>query len=142
MLLAVSCDSSVVYSDDMRVDEQGWNAADALVFNMTADDTVNTFLCCLDIRNTFDYPFSNIYFNIKTIYPDGALAVDTNIQFVLADPDGRWRGKQSGKYIDGRYPFCYIHFPQKGNYRFEVSHAMRDTVLTGIKSVGMAVVSK
>lgn len=142
LLLAVACDRSVVYDEERRVDEKGWNAADSLVFNYEADDTSHTYLCCFDIRNLDDYPYSNIYFNIKTIYPDGAVAVDTNLQFILAEKDGRWLGRESGRYVDGRYPFCYFKFPQQGVYQFVLSHAMRDTILPGVKNVSFVILNK
>lgn len=142
LFLATACDRSVVYDEERRVDDQGWNAADSLVFNYEAEDTSNTYLCCFDIRNRDDYPYSNIYFNIKTIYPDGAVAVDTNLQFILAEKDGRWLGRESGHYIDGRYPFCYFKFPQKGAYQFVISHAMRDTLLTGVKNVSFVILNQ
>ena len=135
-----SCDSSIVYSEGQRVDEKGWSMDQALVFNCDVQDTSAPCICCIDLRNTDDYPFSNIYFFIKTIYPDGSVAVDTNIQFVLAENDGQWRGRRSGKYIDGRYPFCYFHFPQPGAYQFQISHAMRDTMLRGVKEVGLTII--
>ena len=137
-LFALSaCDRNVYYNENMRIDEKGWNMNDPLVFNLEADDTSNTFLCCLDIRNRNDYNYSNIYFYITPIYPDGSIAADTNIEFTLAERDGRWLGKENGRYVDGRYPFCYFHFPQQGSYQFVVRHAMRDTLLPGIKNVGM-----
>lgn len=145
LLLAIvlsSCDRSVVYNDSHRIADDGWNMNDELVFNYVADDTTRTYLCCIDIRNRIDYPYSNIYFFIKTIYPDGSVAVDTNIQFQLTQPDGQWLGRRSGRYVDGRYPFSYFHFPQKGAYQFIISHAMRDTILPGIEHVGMAIVSQ
>ena len=137
MLTLAACDSNVMYNENRRINEQGWNMDDSLVFNLEADDTNSTYLCCLDIRNRNDYPYSNIYFFITTIYPDGSVAADTNIEFVLAERDGRWLGKENGRYVDGRYPFCYFHFPQQGSYQFVVRHAMRDTLLPGIKNVGM-----
>ncbi|MBP5548288.1 MAG: gliding motility lipoprotein GldH [Bacteroidales bacterium] len=136
----ISCDRNVVFDEDRRVDEKGWHVSDALVFNYEATDTSNTFLCCIDLRNTIDYPFSNIYFSLKTIFPDGSVAADTNLHFILTEKDGRPLGRQNGRYIDGRYPFCYFHFPQQGVYQFVVEHAMRDTVLIGIKEVGISIV--
>ncbi len=137
--LLAACDSSVMYSDSKRIDDKGWNASDKLIFNCEVEDTTGNYLCCLDIRNSIDYSYSNIYFFIKTIYPDGTIAVDTNVEFSLAERDGRWRGRQSGRYIDGRYPLCAFHFPQKGIYQFVVSHAMRDTILAGMHDVGMTI---
>ncbi len=136
-LFAASCDRNELYNESRHIDEQGWNMDDKLVFDLEANDTNSTYLCCIDIRNRNDYPYSNIYFFITTIYPDGSVAADTNIEFKLAERDGRWLGKESGRYVDGRYPFCYFHFPQKGNYQFIISHAMRDTLLPGIKNIGL-----
>ena len=137
LLLLAGCDSNVLYNESFRIDENGWNANDTKVFNLKAEDTSSTFLCCIDLRNRNDYAFSNIYLSIKTIFPDGSVAADTNIEFVLAEPDGRWLGRETGRYIDGRYPFCYFHFPQAGAYQFVVGHAMRDSILPGIKDLGI-----
>ena len=140
-LFATACDSDIPYDEDLTVDEKGWHMDDKLVFNMEADDTSSTYLCCFDIRNSNDYPYSNIYLHLTTVYPDGAVATDTNIQFQLAQPDGQWLGRYTGRYVDGRYPFCFFHFPQKGSYQFIVSHAMRDTLLPGVKNIGITVMN-
>lgn len=137
LMLFTACDSTVLYDETARVDEKGWHYNDALTFNFSADDTTTTYTCYLDIRNRNDYPYSNIYLNIVTIYPDGAVAADTNLQFVLAQPDGQWLGRYNGRYVDGRYPFCRFRFPQQGSYQFVIRHAMRDTILPGILDVGM-----
>ncbi len=142
MLLLVAltlgaCDSSVLYDESHRVDEQGWRMDDSLVYNIETDDTTQTYLCCMDVRVRNDYPYANIYFFLSTIYPNGDIAVDTNIEFQLAAPDGKWLGKEQGRYVDGRYPFCYFHFPQPGRYQFVIRHAMRDTLLRGVKDIGM-----
>ena len=137
LLFVAACDSDELYNENHHIDEKGWHLDDKLVFNIDAEDTTQTYLCCLDIRNRNDYAFSNIYFYISTIYPDGSVAVDTNIEFQLAERDGRWLGKYNGRYVDGRYPFCYFHFPQKGSYQFIIQHAMRDTLLQGIKNIGL-----
>lgn len=135
--VAVGCSSGVLYDEWQHVDVRGWEAEESQVFNCHVEDTSQTYLCCIEIRNTEAYPYSNIYLNIKTIYPDGEIAVDTNLQFVLADPDGRWRGRKSGKYIDGRYPFCFFRFPECGDYQFVIGHAMRDSSLVGVREIGM-----
>ncbi len=136
-LAFVACDSSVLYNENFQVDEKGWDMNDPLVFNFEADDTTQTYLCCLDVRVRNDYPYANIYFFLSTVYPNGDVAVDTNIEFQLAAPDGKWLGKEQGRYVDGRYPFCYFHFPQQGRYQFKIRHAMRDTLLPGVKDVGL-----
>ncbi len=138
-LLLTGCDSSVMYHETKHIADDGWDMDDELVFNLETEDTASTYVCYIDLRNLNAYPYSNIYFNVKTLYPDGAVAADTNLEFTLAAPDGRWLGKTSGKYVDGRYPMCYFHFPQQGKYQFVIRHAMRDTVLQGVKDVALHV---
>ena len=140
--LTASCDRSVFFDQYAHVDEKGWEAKDALFFNVHADDTTQAYQCCVDLRNSVDYPFSNIYLSITTVFPDGGVAVDTNLEFVLAQPDGKWLGKQTGRYVDGRYPFGYMRFPKPGDYQFVISHAMRDSLLPGIKDLGLCLIGE
>ena len=65
-LFAASCDRNELYNESRHIDEQGWNMDDKLVFDLEANDTNSTYLCCIDIRNRNDYPYSNIYFFITT----------------------------------------------------------------------------
>ena len=137
VLTLTACDRNVLFDDSRHLDGDVWNSSELMVFNVEVSDTSSTYLCCFDLRNTNDYPFSNIFLSLKTVLPDGAVATDTNLEFILAEPDGRWLGKQTGRYIDGRYPFGYLRFPQQGLYQFSVGHAMRDTLLPGVKDVGL-----
>ncbi len=136
-LLLISCDRNVLFDQSQRVDGGGWPASQLLRFNVEATDTTSRYLCCIDLRNELDYPFSNIYLSIKTVYPDGSFSADTNIEFILAQPDGKWLGRQTARYVDGRYPFAYFQFPRPGAYQFVLSHAMRDSLLPGIRDVGL-----
>lgn len=136
-LLVAACDSDVLYNENHDIDSRGWQIDDKQVYNFETDDTTTNYLCYIDIRNSFDYPYSNLYLNVVTIFPHGEVASDTNIEFTLAQPDGKWLGKASGRYVDGRYPLCLFHFPEAGTYQFIVSHAMRDTALVGIRNIGI-----
>ena len=60
LLFVAACDSDELYNENHHIDEKGWHLDDKLVFNIDAEDTTQTYLCCLDIRNRNDYAFSNI----------------------------------------------------------------------------------
>lgn len=138
-LAFAGCDRSVFYTQSQRVDERGWNMDDHLKFDVDVSDTMRIYNFFVDVRNSVEYPYAQTYFFIRTTFPDGSIAVDT-LGCPLADVDGRWYGKRTGKYIDNRYYFRKnVIFPMSGTYHFDVAHAMRDTNIVGLKNVGMRI---
>lgn len=132
-----SCNKSVFYSNDQRVDDKGWNMNDKRYFEVEVTDTLRLYTFFFDLRVSQDYAWDRAFFFINTTFPDGSVAKDT-LGCPLAEPDGRWYGKRTGKYIDNRYVFrSNMIFPTTGTYRFEIAHAMRDTNIVGIKNVGL-----
>ena len=54
--------------------------------------------------------------------------------------EGHWYGKRTGRYVDSRFVFRrHVLFPRSGRYHFELWHGMRDTNVTGLKSVGLRI---
>ena len=137
--ILTACNNNVYYSEHIDVDEDGWNMYDEKHFNVDVDDIMHTFNFYVDLRNTNDYPYSNTFLFIKTTFPDGGIALDT-MECPLANPDGQWYGKQSGKYIDNRYFLRKnVIFPDMGKYTFSIAQATRDTNIMGIKDVGIVI---
>ena len=137
--ILTACNNGVYYSEHIDVDEDGWNMYDEKHFNVDVDDVMHTFNFYVDLRNTNDYPYSNTFLFIKTTFPDGGIALDT-MECPLANPDGQWYGKHSGKYIDNRYFLRKnVIFPDMGKYTFSIAQATRDTNLVGIKDVGIVI---
>ncbi|MBR5028688.1 MAG: gliding motility lipoprotein GldH [Bacteroidales bacterium] len=137
--ILTACNSNVYYSEHENVDENGWNMNDTKYFDVDVDDVAHMFNFYVDIRNTQDYPYSNAFLFIKTTFPDGGIALDT-MECPLADHDGRWYGKSSGRYIDNRYFLRKgVVFPSKGKYTFAITQATRDTNLSGVKDVGIVI---
>ncbi len=138
-LLWTACDNHVYYTEERDVDETGWNMADRLKFDVEVDDTLHVFDFFVDVRNSVHYPKANVFFFINTTFPDGSVAYDT-LECPLADVEGHWYGRRTGRYVDSRYVFRkHVIFPRSGNYHFEVWHGMRDTNVVGLKSVGMRI---
>ena len=134
-----SCDSRVHYTAQRDVDETGWNMNDKLVFDVDVEDTLQVYDFFIDVRNSVHYPKANVFFFINTTFPDQSVAYDT-LECPLADVEGHWYGRRTGRYVDSRYVFRrHIIFPRSGRYHFEVAHGMRDTNVTGLKSVGLRI---
>lgn len=138
-LLAQGCDRKVYYAAERDVDERGWHMNDAVVFDIPVDDTLDVYNFFFDLRNSVAYDKANAFFFINTTFPDGTIAYDT-LECPLADLQGQWYGRRTGRYVDNRYYFRkHIIFPRAGIYSVAVSHGMRDTSVIGLKSVGLRI---
>ena len=139
LVMLQGCDKHVYFTDERDVDETGWNMADAAVFDVDVDDTLQVFDFYIDVRNSVHFPKANVFFFINTTFPDGSVAYDT-LECPLADVEGHWYGRRTGRYVDSRYVFRrHVIFPRTGLYRFEILHGMRDTNVVGMKSVGLRI---
>ena len=139
LVMLQGCDKHVYFTDEHDVDETGWNMADAAVFDVDVDDTLQVFDFYIDVRNSVHFPKANVFFFINTTFPDGSVAYDT-LECPLADVEGHWYGHRTGRYVDSRYVFRrHVIFPRTGLYRFEILHGMRDTNVVGMKSVGLRI---
>ena len=138
-VLTAACDKNVYYTVQQDVDETGWDMNDRLEFDVDVDDTLQLFDFYVDVRNSVHFPKANVFFFINTTFPDGSVAYDT-LECPLADVEGHWYGRRTGRYVDSRFVFRrHVIFPRTGNYHFEVAHGMRDTSVVGLKSVGLRI---
>ncbi len=138
-MILQSCDKHVYYAVERDVDETSWNMDQWLKYDVEVDDTMQIFDFYIDVRNSVRYPKANTFFFINTTFPDGSVAYDT-LECPLADVQGNWYGKRTGRYVDSRFVFRrHVIFPRSGNYHFEIGHGMRDTNVVGIKSVGLRI---
>ena len=131
------CDKNVFYAVEKDVDETGWNMSDPVTFDVDFEDTLQVYDFFIDVRNSVHYNKANTFFFINTTFPDGSVAYDT-LECPLADVEGHWYGRRTGRYVDSRFVFQrHVIIPRAGRYHFQLYHAMRDTNLVGLKSVGL-----
>lgn len=138
VFLFTSCNSNVVYDENKTVDSESWKADDKIFYEFDVKNTSNKYKMALNVRNTTDYPYNNIYFFMKTILPDGSITRTDTIECYLAYPDGTWKGKGSFDVKDNRFWIAKnVEFKQKGRYVFEIYQATSDSSLVGIRDVGL-----
>lgn len=139
LALLAGCNKNVFYAEEQDVDERGWNMTDGRLFPVTVTDSIGVYNVFLDVRNSVNFDKANTFFFITTTFPDGSKAYDT-LECPLADVEGHWYGKRTGRYVDNRYYFRkHVIFPTTGTYYFNVTHGMRDTNVVGLNSVGMRI---
>lgn len=140
-MFMAACDGTAYYDHTESVDESGWLPTDSVTFDVEVDDTTSLFNMLVEVRNNVDYPYSNAFLFIDTRFPDGSVAHDT-LECPLAYPDGQWRGKRSGRYVDRRYRLrgnTGVRFPLGGHYHFAVANGMRDSAIAGLKDIGLRI---
>ncbi len=139
LILLFSCDNKMIYEQNKKIDKGIWNQKDIVNFNVEISDTVLLHNFYINIRNSGNYQYSNIFLFINTIFPDGNKVRDT-VECMLANPDGKWLGNGLGDIKYNRILLKKgIKFLQKGNYSFEFEQGMRKKNLLGIVDLGIRI---
>lgn len=136
-LLWQSCDKNRFFEQNTELNNCQWYYEDDKEFKLSIDDTLSLFNFNLNVRNTNDYPYSNLYVFIETIFPDSALARDT-VELQLANINGKWLGDGNGKYKYNSFVLRRaMRFVQMGDYVFKIQQGMREDTLIGISDMGV-----
>ena len=116
-----------------------WTKDQKINFEFEIKDSIMPVDFYINIRNSTNYDYANIFLFVKTIYPDQRYSVDT-VECFLADMKGQWLGSGLGKFRNNSILFRKnMRFPMTGLYRMEFEMAMRDEELNGIDALGIRV---
>ena len=123
----VSCDSSQVF-DEYKSLPNKWHKDSVATFNFKAPDTIHNYNLFINLRNTNDYAFSNLYLIAELNYPNEKVIRDT-LRYKMAAPNGEFLGngfsdiKENKLWYKGfNTPF---RFSEIGDYKVTIQHAMR-----------------
>jgi len=135
-----SCDKNRIYEKNKAIKNYQWNYLEKVKFeDVYISDHHLTYNVYINLRNSIDYRYKNIFFFIDIRYPDNNLTRDT-VECVIADDKGKWLGKGIGKVKDCRILFLRnVKFPSPGVYSFSFEHGMRDDILEGITDIGIRI---
>lgn len=133
-----SCKQSVVYEETFEIDpQQGWPYADSLTYAFSIADTLQVYNLYLELDHLVDYPYQNLYINIRTVFPDGKDLAQV-LSLELSDKQGFWQGDCNGEACELRIPIQErTYFNQLGDYRIVVEQYMRTDSLRGLQSIGL-----
>jgi gliding motility-associated lipoprotein GldH len=138
-MVFTSCDPNRVYETNRTVDGEKWHKDSALTFPFTIEDTLSSHNLLINIRNSGSYRYRNLLLYIDLQLPGEQTIVDT-LNCILADEKGKWYGKGWGSIWSSTIPYkSRIRFPNKGEYRLTLIHAMRDENLRAISDIGVRI---
>jgi len=134
-----ACNSGKLYNQHINIPNNTWNMKNIAEFKPEIQDTTSIFNIYIHIRNTGEYPMSNLFLFVKTTSPQGFYVKDT-FECVLSDQKGKWLGKGFGSVWSNKVIFKKnVRFPYPGDYIFKIEQAMRINKLPGIVDVGMSI---
>jgi gliding motility-associated lipoprotein GldH len=139
LLSLTSCDENRVFEKNLALEDANWDRTQVARFEVEITDTVSYYNLYVNVRNSGQYPYRNLYLFTQIRNPFGQFARDT-AEFILADPKGNWFGKGIGDLWEHQFPYKQsVMFPRKGTYILELEQAMRDKELKYITDIGIRV---
>ena len=145
LIVLTACTTDVVVSDYRSMDGS-WDKNDTVMFVIPEIDTSKVYNVFLNVRNTNDYPFNNIFLIVNMEFPNGKTLVDT-LEYKMAYPSGEWMGEGLGSVKESKLWYKEgVRFFEAGNYNISITHAVRNngevegvSTLTGITDVGYSI---
>lgn len=150
-LLLGSCDDKRVFDEYKSVSSK-WDKDDVVTFKMTPPDSINAYNLFVNLRNTSDYKYSNLFLIVELNYPNGKTIKDT-LEYKMANPDGSFIGTGFSDVIENKlwykgYDEPFV-FNEIGEYTVNIQHAMRENgsvkgldKLEGVTDIGFRVEKK
>ena len=83
-VLFISCDSNRVFDEYKSITNNSWSQDHPINFNFEITDTISKNNLFINIRNSNQYQFSNLYIITSINFPNGKKIVDT-LQYEMAD---------------------------------------------------------
>ncbi len=146
LLLFISCNEALVYSEYKATTNGTWNRDDVMKFEVSSLDSIQPHDIFIMVRNDNTFPYSNLFLIADIQTPKDQIIRDT-LEYEMALPDGRWLGKGYGSVVENKLWYKEnIVFSSPGVYTIQLVHAMRKNGqveginnLKGITDVGIEI---
>jgi len=146
LLLGVtSCDSKRVFDEYKSVPNK-WHKDSIIEFNITPPDSITPYNLFVNIRNTSDYKYSNLFLIVEMNFPNGKVVNDT-LEYLMTKPNGAFLGTGFSDVKENKLWYKEgVIFSEIGEYKVKIQHAMRENGnikgvenLEGITDIGFRV---
>lgn len=141
----VSCDSNRVYDVYKPVPNQ-WHKDSIISFEINPPDSLNAYNLFVNLRNTHQYKYNNLFLIVEMAFPHGKTVKDT-LEYKMADPTGKLLGTGLTDVKENKLWYKeQVVFNEAGNYKVNIQHAMRENGkvngvvnLEGITDIGFRI---
>lgn len=146
LLFLQSCQTDVVFNKYQTLENAHWEHDNLLTFEMEIKDTLNHHNLFINIRNTKDYEYNNLFLITQMTFPDLTKVVDT-LEYEMTDATGHFLGSGFSDTKENKLFYKEnVRFKESGIYLFQIRQAMRKrnevvgiSPLQGISDVGISI---
>ena len=140
-----SCNSDTIVGDT-RALSGTWNKDKVIEFEIPPLDSLKSHHVFLQVRNSNDYKFNNLFLIVTLDFPHGKTITDT-LEYRMARADGTWLGSGIGSIKENKFWYKEnVTFKEEGTYKLTIAQAVRNngdvngvTNLAGITDVGYSI---
>lgn len=138
--LFISCKQVDVFEKSTPIPHYQWQHHFAVNGSFMITDTSSAYNIYIVLRHTDAYKYNNLWINAGLQAPGDSM-IFQKVNLVLANDATGWEGTgmddiwEVRKLLNGEPK----KFKKSGEYKFTISHIMRDNPLTDIMSMGMRV---
>ena len=144
-VIFVACDSNRVYDSYQSVPNK-WHKDSIVSFKVNPPDSINAYNLFVNLRNTNNYKFNNLFLIVEMVFPHGKTVKDT-LEYRMADPTGKLLGTGLTDIKDNKFWYKeQVIFNESGEYTVNIQHAMRENgkingvvELEGITDIGFRI---
>ncbi|ADR23318.1 gliding motility lipoprotein GldH [Marivirga tractuosa] len=138
--LIFACTEERYYENNHDFKDRIWNMEESAVFNFEIDSIEIPYQIKLNVRNTMEYPYRNLYINYQ-LRDSTNLMEDklVNLKLFEAKTGKPYGDHQSDLYSHQLILQDSVFFHQKGKYKIELKQYMREMELEGIVSTGIRI---
>ncbi len=139
VMLLPACGEGAVFEENRSIEQGEWYYDNLLVFEVDIERTDVLYDVFVNVRHTEEFAYSNLWLEIKTIFPDGT-ETEGPLNLPMANEAGKWYGSGLGSTLSNEILIQEnALFNQQGKYRFEISQNMRQNPSLNIMDVGMRI---
>ena len=144
-LVSISCDSNRIYDQYKSVPNQ-WHKDSVVSFKVQPPDSTNAYNLFVNLRNTNNYKYSNLFLIVEMNFPHGKVITDT-LEYKMAKPNGEMLGHGFTDIKENKLWYKEnVVFKEDGEYVISIQQAMRENGkvngvinLDGITDVGFRI---
>ena len=130
------CNSIEVYEKNTVIPDYKWKSNFAATGNFSISDTTPVYNIYIVLRHTDAYLYNNIWINAGFQSPGDSMQYQKVNLSLGTDREG-WEGSGANDIWEVRKLVGQKHFRKAGEYRFSLTHIMRDEPLLYVMSAGV-----